>query len=206
MRRFDAWGTAAPVAARLPCPVVTTATPARIWRLRRRFFAPETVDFGYAVGSYLQSRLGLSVPKLSQCLGADFFCRQTGPSPCLAHWCVLPHVDDDDGTARTRRHLAPCPVSRAPDLIVYFGDLDWRSTGSVGHDSLYSFETEIGPDDAVHAQHGIFIMRAPGIDGGKKLDGLHIMDGAPTVLSLLGVPVPPEMEGKSIYDMLKGGV
>lgn len=96
-------------------------------------------------------------------------------------------------------------VDEAPDLIVYFGDLDWRSTGSVGHDSLYSFETEIGPDDAVHAQHGIFIMKAPGIEGGKKLEGLHIMDGAPTVLSLLGVPIPPDMEGKSIADMLKGG-
>jgi predicted AlkP superfamily phosphohydrolase/phosphomutase len=97
-------------------------------------------------------------------------------------------------------------VDEAPDLIVYFGDLFWRSTGSIGHDSLYSFETEIGPDDAVHAQYGIFIMKAPGIDGGERLEGLQIMDCAPTILSLLGVPVPAEMEGRSIVEKIKGGV
>ncbi len=97
-------------------------------------------------------------------------------------------------------------VDEAPDLIVYFGNLDWRATGSIGHDSLYSFDTEIGPDDAVHAQHGIFMLRAPGVEGGRRIEGLHIMDGAPTVLSLLGVPVPDEMEGKSIFDTLRGGV
>jgi predicted AlkP superfamily phosphohydrolase/phosphomutase len=94
-------------------------------------------------------------------------------------------------------------VDEAPDLIVYFGDLFWRSTGSIGHDSLHSFETEIGPDDAVHAQHGIFMLKGPGIEGGRKLEGLHIMDGAPTVLSLLGVPVPDDMEGKSVLEKLK---
>ena len=93
-------------------------------------------------------------------------------------------------------------VDEAPDLIVYFDDLFWRSTGNIGHDSLHSFETEIGPDDAVHAQHGIFMMKGPGIPGGKKLEGLHIMDGAPTVLSLLGVPVPGDMEGKSVLDKI----
>jgi len=96
-------------------------------------------------------------------------------------------------------------VEEAPDLIVYFGDLDWRATGSVGHDSLYSFETEIGPDDAVHAQHGIFIMKAPGVEAMGRVEGLHIMDGAPTVLSLLDIPVPDDMEGKSIVDIVKGG-
>jgi predicted AlkP superfamily phosphohydrolase/phosphomutase len=96
-------------------------------------------------------------------------------------------------------------VEEAPDLIVYFGDLDWRATGSVGHDSLYSFETEIGPDDAVHAQHGIFIMKAPDVEARGRVERLHIMDGAPTVLSLLDIPVPNDMEGKSIVDMVKGG-
>jgi len=50
------------------------------------------------------------------------------------------------------------------------------------------------------------MLRAPGVEGGRRIEGLHIMDGAPTVLSLLGVPVPDEMEGKSIFDTLRGGV
>ena len=83
-----------------------------------------------------------------------------------------------------------------PDLIVYFGNLYWRSVGSVGHGRYYTFENDIGPDDANHAQHGVFIMR----DGRSQgyLEGLHITDIGPTVLDLLGLPVPADMEGKVI--------
>ena len=31
-----------------------------------------------------------------------------------------------------------------PDLMVYFDELDWRSAGTVGHDSLYLFENDTG--------------------------------------------------------------
>jgi predicted AlkP superfamily phosphohydrolase/phosphomutase len=83
-----------------------------------------------------------------------------------------------------------------PDLIVYFGNLYWRSVGSVGHGRYYTFENDIGPDDANHAQYGVFIMR----DGQRQglVEGLHITDIGPTVLDLLGLPVPTDMEGKVI--------
>jgi predicted AlkP superfamily phosphohydrolase/phosphomutase len=44
-----------------------------------------------------------------------------------------------------------------PDLIVYFDDLSWRCQGSIGNKSIYSHKNDIGPDDANHASHGIFI-------------------------------------------------
>jgi predicted AlkP superfamily phosphohydrolase/phosphomutase len=34
----------------------------------------------------------------------------------------------------------------APDLLVYFGNLDWRAVGMVGFDSIYTFENDTGPD------------------------------------------------------------
>jgi len=85
-----------------------------------------------------------------------------------------------------------------PDLIVYFGDLDWRSVGSIGLDTVHTFENDTGPDDANHAEYGIFIMHNP--DGAPKgrLEGLHIVDCGPTVLSLLGIDIPGDMEGKAI--------
>lgn len=52
-----------------------------------------------------------------------------------------------------------------PDLIVYFGDLYWRSVGTVGYDSLYVFENDTGPDDANHAQDGLYIVREPALRG-----------------------------------------
>jgi ATP sulfurylase len=86
-----------------------------------------------------------------------------------------------------------------PDLVVYFGNLDWRSVGSVGHQSIWTFENDTGPDDANHAQHGIFILYDPRSPGnGKRLEGLKIYDVAPTVLTMLGQPAPEGIRGKVI--------
>jgi len=85
-----------------------------------------------------------------------------------------------------------------PDLIVYFGNLRWRSVGSVGHGRYYTFENDIGPDDANHAQYGVFIMHDPRKAGKGQVTGLHITDVGATVLDLFGLPVPADMEGKVI--------
>jgi predicted AlkP superfamily phosphohydrolase/phosphomutase len=90
----------------------------------------------------------------------------------------------------------------APDLMVYFGNLDWRSIGTVGAKSLYTFDNDTGPDDANHDWHGIFIMKTP--DGTPQpkgeLQGLRLYDVAPTVLRLFGQTPPPAMIGRSILD------
>jgi predicted AlkP superfamily phosphohydrolase/phosphomutase len=116
----------------------------------------------------------------------------------------LAAIEDEKGKNIGTRALKPQEVytgphvDRAPDLVVYFGDLFWRSTGTIGHDSIHSFETEVGPDDAVHAEHGIFILWDPKEKRGRKLDGLSIYDVAPTVLSVMDIEVPEDMEGKVI--------
>ena len=75
----------------------------------------------------------------------------------------------------------------APDLLVYFGDLEWRSVGSVGNPSIYTFENDIGPDGANHDRTGVFAMKgAPGQPSGK-VDGLSLVDVGPTILSLYGI-------------------
>ncbi len=85
-----------------------------------------------------------------------------------------------------------------PDLIVYFGNLYWRSVGSVGYRQYYTFENDTGPDDANHSQYGVFILYDPQRAGKGQLAGLHITDVGPTVLDLFGLPVPADMEGKVI--------
>ncbi len=88
----------------------------------------------------------------------------------------------------------------APDLIVYFGDLYWRSVGTVGGGKLHTFENDTGPDGANHAQHGIIMVRpAGGLPRDHVLEGARIVDVAPTVLRLLGLPIPGDMEGKVLH-------
>jgi predicted AlkP superfamily phosphohydrolase/phosphomutase len=85
-----------------------------------------------------------------------------------------------------------------PDLIVLFGDLHWRAAGSVGHQGIYTFSNEAGPDDANHAQEGMYILACPGDAGPTgRDDSATLYDVAPTVLKLLGMPVPSDMIGKS---------
>lgn len=86
----------------------------------------------------------------------------------------------------------------APDLLVYFGDLSWRAVGTVGSKDLYTTENDLGPDDANHDHYGILILDDRTERGGHEMTGLQLMDVAPTVLGLLGVEVPEDMQGTSI--------
>jgi predicted AlkP superfamily phosphohydrolase/phosphomutase len=84
-----------------------------------------------------------------------------------------------------------------PDLMVYFDDLYWRSAGTLGHKDLYLPENDTGPDDAVHAQEGMYILYDPRAQASRRVD-IDILDVAPTLLDRLGIAVPPEMKGKVI--------
>ncbi len=84
-----------------------------------------------------------------------------------------------------------------PDLIVIFGDLYWRSIGSIGYPSVHVFENDTGPDDANHAQDAMFLLAAPDLRAGK-IPPLDILDVAPTLLRILGQPVPADMQGNAL--------
>ena len=86
----------------------------------------------------------------------------------------------------------------APDLIVYFGDLAWRSLGTIGHGVIHKFENDTGPDDCNHAQFGAFILAAPNSPLQGELKNAHLLDIAPTLLELGGYDLPSSMQGKSL--------
>lgn len=87
----------------------------------------------------------------------------------------------------------------APDLMIYFGNLNWRSVGTIGHQDIYTFENDTGPDDANHAQDGLIIYYDPRRNiGGKQISGAQLMDVAPTILSIMGQSIPAHMQGRVI--------
>lgn len=86
----------------------------------------------------------------------------------------------------------------APDLIVYFGGLRWRSAGTLGHPSLYLSQNDTGPDDAVHSFDGVFVHADPGSPVERELPPNRILDMAPTLLQLLDEPIPSFMQGRPI--------
>jgi predicted AlkP superfamily phosphohydrolase/phosphomutase len=82
-----------------------------------------------------------------------------------------------------------------PDLMVYFDDLYWRSAGTLGHGAKFLSENDTGPDDAVHAQEGIYILCDPENKRSGRKDA-DITDIAPTILHGLGSAVPGDLRGK----------
>ncbi|HEX8099428.1 MAG TPA: alkaline phosphatase family protein, partial [Actinomycetota bacterium] len=85
----------------------------------------------------------------------------------------------------------------APDLIVYFGDLEWRSVGQVGTGDIFTYENDTGPDGANHDRTGVFVMAgAPGQPQGSQ-EPRRLIDVGPSLLSLYGLPPFERAEGRS---------
>jgi len=117
----------------------------------------------------------------------------------------LEAITDENGDGIGTRVFFPEEVYREcrntpPDLIVYLGDLDWRSAGTVGHGrgTIHIFENDTGPDDANHAQEGVFVWHGRGRNTQLPDGKIQIYDIAPSILDYFGITPPPEMIGRVI--------
>ena len=91
----------------------------------------------------------------------------------------------------------PDVVGVAPDLIVYFADLEWRSVGTVGNPEIFTHENDTGPDGANHDVTAVFSMTGlPGQPTGQ-VDGLKLVDVGPSILSVFGIDAPEGAVGRS---------
>lgn len=108
-----------------------------------------------------------------------------------------------EGKLLGTRAFKPQEIYRAvrgipPDLIVYFGNLSWRSVASMGTGDIYTIDNDTGPDDANHAEYGIFILRDSGTSGEQNVSGLRLFDVSATILDRFGMTVPPDMQGQPV--------
>ncbi|WP_017711507.1 alkaline phosphatase family protein [Prochlorothrix hollandica] len=114
----------------------------------------------------------------------------------------LEALPDAQGNALSSNAYKPQAIYQrvrgiAPDLLVYFDNLAWRSVGSVGHNTLYTVENDTGPDDANHAPLGLVIYHDPQRpQGGQVLTGAQLYDVVPTLCHRFGITPPPGLRGK----------
>jgi predicted AlkP superfamily phosphohydrolase/phosphomutase len=91
-------------------------------------------------------------------------------------------------------------LARAPDLIVFF-DPRYTGGGGVAGEVVtpvprYYLETWSGQ----HMMEGTFVMAGLHVRRGATLEGASIVDVAPTVLHLLGLPIPADMDGRVLTE------
>ncbi|MEM9189697.1 MAG: alkaline phosphatase family protein [Myxococcota bacterium] len=109
----------------------------------------------------------------------------------------LPGPNRDSISTQVVRPLRDFPVARGmpPDLMAFIGDLDYRSIGRVGVDTLFQMENDSGPDGCNHDWDGVYVL-APSSEPGTKTPA-SLLDIAPTVLHHLGLN-GPSLEGSVI--------
>ncbi|NJP07010.1 MAG: phosphodiesterase [Chloroflexaceae bacterium] len=114
----------------------------------------------------------------------------------------LEALSGPDGQPMGNRAFVPKTIYQrvrgiAPDLIVYFGDLAWRSVGTIGVEQHYTLENDTGPDDANHAQDGLFIWVDPQHPGqGQQVVGASMYDIVPTLLKRWQLAAPAGLRGR----------
>jgi len=87
-------------------------------------------------------------------------------------------------------------LAEAPDL--YFLPRD--PTVGVFGDFEFSSNKVVEPaSSAISAQHrmeGIFLAKGPGIRQGAEVEGLRVIDVAPSLMYMMGLPIPRGLDGK----------
>jgi predicted AlkP superfamily phosphohydrolase/phosphomutase len=84
---------------------------------------------------------------------------------------------------------------------VHFGGLYWRSIGGVGYPTIHVEENDTGPDDCNHAQFGSVVIAAPNGAAVGEIEGMHLLDVAPTLLEVAGYDIPSSMQGRSLASL-----
>jgi predicted AlkP superfamily phosphohydrolase/phosphomutase len=109
------------------------------------------------------------------------------------------------GEVQRREEIYNGPyVDRAPDLIlrpkepsdIFFGLADFGHRDTVS--TVYRYT-------GMHRDYGMLIMSGPGIRQSGEIEGAAIQDLAPTILHVMGLPVPSDMDGRVLVDAFEDG-
>jgi len=91
-------------------------------------------------------------------------------------------------------------VARLPDLLVEFRDGGYEANESLQFPYLFDRKQA---RSGGHALKGVFVASGPNMVKGSQIEGHNLMDVAPTILHLFGLPVPKEMDGRVMEEIFE---
>jgi predicted AlkP superfamily phosphohydrolase/phosphomutase len=150
----------------------------------------------------------------------QIFINQRGRQPrgCVAPADVRPLVDDIKAELKQIAHpetgspLVERVIERdelydgphahlAPDLTVVMSDWRYRTIGLYDFTTNKAISPAFGPTGD-HRMDGVLIAHGPAFRAGASPEGARLLDLAPTILHLLGVPVPADMDGRVLREII----
>lgn len=78
--------------------------------------------------------------------------------------------------------------------------------GFSGHRGYRGFEGDVAVGIEMHREDGIIFVRGPGIERGGSIEGATVLDIAPTVLALAGLPVARDMDGRPLTEAMSAAL
>jgi len=94
-------------------------------------------------------------------------------------------------------------LDRAPDILFIPKNLEYFGFGEYEFGSNEVIEKVMRGISGTHRMNGVFMLRGHPIQRGVELKEASIIDLAPTILYLMGVPVPKDMDGQVIVEGVK---
>jgi len=93
-------------------------------------------------------------------------------------------------------------VAQAPDILFLPRNLETIAFGDFEFGSNRVIEKSFGVSSS-HRMNGILVASGAGIKNAGEFSGASLIDLAPTILHLLGLPVPTDMDGRVLTEALE---
>ncbi len=92
-------------------------------------------------------------------------------------------------------------LAQAPDILFLPRNLETIAFGDFEFGSNKVIEKSFGVSSS-HRMNGIFVASGAGIKNAGEFSGASLIDLAPTILHLLGLPIPTDMDGRVLTEAL----
>ena len=118
-----------------------------------------------------------------------------------ARWGEKAHVE----AFKAKEVYSGPHLDAAPDIVFTIDGGRCEVDAKVGEGRIFAKGAPLTNWKGTHVREGVFIARGPGIKSGLRVEKATIMDVAPTVLHVYGVPPTQEMDGRVLREIFEDG-